>query len=190
MKKIIFKKLLEEAKKQIKYKSKTNIKLIICFVGIPGSGKTYLARKIEKRYKGIRINNDALRKIIDKKITKIEKERETILKQFLLKLLENYPFNNELLILDSGIERKYNEVYRISKAKKWKIFIIKMMVPKRLIIKRIKIKDMKRFKQHPEDIGRWFYEYKSFNKRIKADFVFKKNSDLKNLFSKLDCLLR
>jgi predicted kinase len=43
---------------------------MICFAGIPGSGKTYLAKKIEKKYGGVRITSDEIRKIIDKKITK------------------------------------------------------------------------------------------------------------------------
>ena len=47
-----------------------NKKLLICFVGIPGSGKTYLAKIIEKKFKGIRINSDNLRKVINKNITK------------------------------------------------------------------------------------------------------------------------
>jgi len=189
MKNKIFKKVLKKLKKQIKNTSKKNKRLIICFVGIPCSGKTYLAKKIEKKYKGIRINNDNIRKIIDAKITKRKEEGEVILKQFLLKLLKNYPFNNKLVILDSGIERKYKDIHKISKSKKWKMFIIRIITSKKLIIKRIKAKDRKRFENHPEDIQRWFCEYEDFNKKILSDFLFKKDSDLKDLFSKLDYIL-
>lgn len=190
MEKQIFNKIFKELEKQLKNTSEKNKKLLICFTGVPGSGKTYLAKKLEKRYKGVRINSDDIRKIIDVKITKKEEKREAILKEFLLSLLKNYPFINKLVSLDSGIERKYQDIVKISKSKKWKMFIVKMVVPKNLIIRRIKIKDKERLEKRPEDIKRWFREFKNFNKKIKSDFIFKENSDLKALFLKLDKILK
>ena len=156
---------------------------MICFVGVPGSGKTWLAKKIEKQYNGVRINNDLLRKIIDKKITKKEEEREEILKEFLSKFLKQYAFKNKLVILDSGIERKYETIKEIADKKNIEIFIIKMVVPKKMIIQRIKKKDEKRFGEHPEHIRGWFEDYNNF--KINPDFIFKENS-LPELFLKLD----
>lgn len=190
MKQAIFNKIFKELERQLRNTSRQNKKLIICFAGTPCSGKTYLAKRLEKKYKGVRINSDKIRKITDKKITKEEDEREAILKEFLLSLLKNYPFINKLVILDGGIERKYQDIVKISKSKKWRMFIIQIVVPKNLIIRRIKKKDKKRLEERPEDIKRWFCEFKSFNKKIKSDFIFKKNSDLKNLFLKLDSLLK
>jgi len=184
-----FKKILKKHSSKLKNLNVVNGKLIICFAGTPCSGKTYLAKIIEKKYKAVRITSDKLRKIIDKSITKIKYEREAILKEYILDLLKNFPFSNKLVILDLGIERKYNDISKISKSKKWKMFVIKMVVPKKLIIKRIRIKDEKRFKEHPEDIKRWFREYKAFNKKIKSDFVFKSDLDLKNLFLKLEDIM-
>jgi tRNA uridine 5-carbamoylmethylation protein Kti12 len=189
MREDVFDKILEEYRKKLENLTIDNKKLIICLAGIPGSGKTYLARKLENRYKGVRINSDDIRKIIDNKITKKESEREVVLKEWLLKLLKNYPFKNKLVILDRGIERTYQDVVKISREKNWQMFIIKMIVPKNIIIKRIKIKDRERLEKRPEDIKRWFREFKEFNEKIKTDFVFRKNSDLKELFLKLDDIL-
>lgn len=189
MKNGIFEIILKEHKKQLKNLSKINKKLIISFVGIPGSGKTYLAKKLEKRYGGIRINSDDIRKIINNKITREESERETILKEYILNLLKKSPFINKFVILDSSIAGKYEEIYKISESKKWKMFIIKMITPKNLIIKRIKIKDKERLEKHPEDVDRWFKEYKEFNQKVNANFVFRKNSNLKSLFLKLNGIL-
>lgn len=111
MKKNIFDEIYEEYKKQLNNLFEPNKKLVICFAGIPGSGKTYLAKKLERRYRGVRINNDDLRKIIDSKIG--EDKREEILQEFLLDLLKTFSFENKLVILDSGIERKYEDVKNI-----------------------------------------------------------------------------
>lgn len=105
-------------------------------------------------------------------------------------MLRTFSFENKLIILNSGIERKYEEICKISEIGDWKMFIIRIGVPKKLIIRRIKIKDKKRLKERPEDLERWFKEYKDFNQKVKSDFIFKKNSDLKNLFSKLDAILK
>lgn len=184
-----FKKIYKKHASKLKNLNKVNKKLLICFAGIPCSGKTALAKKIERKYKAVRISNNDLRRIINKYITKKEDKREAILKEYVLDLLKNSPFANRLVVLDSGIERKYKDILKISKSKKWKMFIIRMIVPKSSIIKRIKIKDIKRFENHPEDIKRWFKEYKEFNRKYKSDFIFKSNKDLKKLFTKLNSIL-
>jgi len=185
-----FKKIYRKHASKLKNLNKVNKKLLICFLGIPCSGKTALAKKIERKYKAVRISNDDLRKIINQYITKKEAKREAILKEYVLDLLKNPPFTNKLVILDSGIERKYKDILKISKSKKWKMFIIRMLIPKSSIIKRIKIKDRKRFENHPEDIKRWFKEYKEFNRKYKSDFIFKDDSNLKKLFIELNRIVQ
>ena len=186
---MINKKLLKIHSKKLKNLDNVNKKVIICFWGIPASGKTRLAKIIEKKFKAIRINSDDLRTIIDKEITKKEDEREKILKKYVLDLLKDCPFKNKLILLDSGIERKYEDIKKTAKSEKYKLFIIKMAVSKALILKRIKIKDKKRFEEHPEDIKRWFKEYKEFEKVIKPDFIFINDSDLGDLFSNLSRII-
>ena len=185
MDKTTFNKILEELNKQIINSFEKNKKLMVCFAGIPGSGKTFLAKKIEEEFKGVRISNDNLRKIVEKNIIKDEKQRDELVREFVFELLKGWPFKNELIILDSGIERKYEDTKKIANEKHWKMFIIKMVVPKDVIIERIKKKDKERFEKRPEDIKRWFIEFENFNKKVKADFVFKCNFDLDNLFKKI-----
>jgi len=189
MKKQIFKQIYVEHKKQLKNLSKVNGRLIICFVGIPGSGKTYLAEKLEERYGGVKINSDNVRNIIRRKFNKNEEYNEKILEEYILDLLENPPFTNRLVLLDSGLERKYSKILKISKSKKWDMFIIKMVAGKKIIIDRIRVKDEKRLREHPEDIDGWFREYEDFNKKVGSDFVFGEDFDLKRLFLKLDWVL-
>jgi len=187
MKNLFEKILLQINLKNISYFNNNSI--LICFAGIPCSGKTRLAKKIEKKYKGIRINSDQIRKILSRFIKENEK-REKIVREFLIKFLKDFPFKNKFVILDSGIERKFNEIKEVAFLAGWKIFIIKIITPKKEILKRIRKKDPVRFKEHPEDIKRWFKEYKEFNKRHKSDFIFKKDSDLTRLYSKLDSFIR
>lgn len=181
----IFDKILEEISNGLKYVLEDNKPIMICFVGIPCSGKTRLAKKIEKKYKGVRISNDNLRKFIEKFIQEKE-EHEKVLREFLINLLKNYPFKNRFIILDSGIERKFDEVKKVADAAGLKMFVIRMIASKKEILRRIKEKDPERFEKHPEDIKRWFREYKEFNKNHKSDFVFRDDNDLKELYSEIE----
>jgi len=65
-----------------------------------------------------------------------------------------------------------------------------MVVSKNIIMERIKIKDIKRYENHPEDIKRWFKEYKEFNRKYKSDFIFRDDSNLKKLFLELDKIVQ
>ncbi len=181
----IFDKILGEISKELKHVLEENKPIIICFAGIPCSGKTRLAKKIEEKYKGVRISNDNIRKVLGDFIQEKEKH-EKVLREFLINLLKDYPFKNRFIILDSGIERKFDEVKKVADAAGLKMFVIQVIAPKEEILKRIKKKDPERFEKHPEDIKRWFKEYKEFNKNHKSDFVFRTDDDLKELYSEIE----
>ncbi len=59
--------IYKEHLKHLKNKNiSNNKKAVICFSGIPGAGKTYIAKILEKRYKGVRIRSDDIREIVKK----------------------------------------------------------------------------------------------------------------------------
>ena len=62
---VLFTKIYQQHIKQLKNVFCVNKKLLVCFSGVPGSGKTTLAKKLERKYKGVRINTDDLRDIFD-----------------------------------------------------------------------------------------------------------------------------
>jgi len=183
MNKEIFEKIFKEHSKKIKNKNISNPSLMICFSGIPGSGKTSLAKKFERKYKGVRISNDQIRRIIEKlKISDLK----DIIHEYDYYILENYPYKNKLIILDSSIDRKYKKVFEIAKKKKWKVFVIKMGFSYEEIIKRMKKREGKEFPYFLDNFKRWKRDYQNFNKKVKADFIFKYKKDIKHLFSELD----
>jgi adenylylsulfate kinase-like enzyme len=61
----VFEEIYKKHSKILENKNIKNEKLIICFSGIPGSGKTTVAKKLERRYRGVRINTHDLGKIIE-----------------------------------------------------------------------------------------------------------------------------
>ena len=98
-----------------------------------------------------------------------------------LYILENYPYKNKLIILDSSIDRKYKKVFEIARKKKWKVFVIKMGLSYEEIIKRMKKREGKEFPYFLDNLKRWKRDYQNSNKKVKVDFVFKDKKDFKEL---------
>jgi len=210
----IFEKINKRFFPKLKNTNTNNLPFIIAFSGVPGSGKTTISKILEKKYKGVRIDNDELRDIISDfsgnyKLTKKDKEiiikifkfskkiyikemydfsenmikNEVILYKYQKWFLENYPFKNKLLILDSSIDRKYEMLLKILRKKMFKIFIIKLPFNKEMFLRR----ERKRNKDTSfflKNIGRWKRDYDNLNKNVKVNFVFSNN--LNELFVELN----
>ena len=174
-------------------------KLIIFFAGVPGAGKTYISKVLEKRYNGIRVNNDELRRLIrilyKRKFNSYLKNVDKILYDYLDWFISNYKFSNRLIIADRGIDRKYEELLLLVKKLKYPFFIISIkLTSRRLLEKRVKKKLRGKLDRNfIENIDRWIRENREFNKNFKSDIIIKneKNDefDLSSLFRKLDKLI-
>ena len=194
----IIKHLFEKQKPLLKHTEQPHKKIILAFSGIPCTGKTHIAKLIEEKYKGVRINSDDLRKIIrklgkKKKILLDEVYKEEILKKYLYGLIENYPFKNKLVILDSGIDRKYEEVNSRAKKHGFELLVIRVEGNKSIAEKGIVKKLGKPDKNFVNNIDRWVKEYEEFGKTKKYDFLVKNDQETgletEDLFNKLDKLL-
>ncbi len=195
----LFKKIYKEHFKKFKNISVPNKKLLICFSGIPGSGKTYISKILEKKYSGIRIRNDGIRQIIHNLLKKEDEENpenldyvDPILEKYLFWLFLNYSLENKLIILDSGIDRRYKEIFSMFKNKKYTIFLIRIKTSRKILEQRIFEKKNCRDPHFDREIKRWTLEWKEFGKKIKADIVIENENklNLKPLFIKLDKLTK
>lgn len=174
--------------KQLKNLSVPHKKLIICFSGIAGSGKTYIAKILEKKYKGVRIRNDDIREIIINLDKELDVDETTY--KYCDWFFDNYKFKNKLIILDRGIDRRYMHVFPFVKKRGYKTFIIRLKVPERVYERRIINKLGKLDDNYIKRIEDWKKQYKEFGKNVKSDIIIKNNKDnelnLEPLFKKLD----
>ncbi len=107
-------------------------------------------------------------------------------------LLKHKPFKNNLIILDSGIERKYPAIFEAGRQKNYRIFVIKLYISEDEIVKRIKKREKHKAINYFRELGRWKREFAEFDKKFKCDFTIRneRKTSLGNLFRKLDGLLR
>lgn len=177
--------------KQLKNLDIPHKKLAIFFSGIAGSGKTYIAKILENKYQGVRIRSDDVRGIIIKLDQKADIDE--IAYGYLDWFFDNYNFNNKLIILDRGIDRKYSEVIPFFKERGYKIFIIRLNVPEKVYERRIIKKLGKLDDNYINRINDWKKQYKEFGKNVKSDIIIKNDKDnklnLNPLYSKLEKLI-
>lgn len=64
MKEKLFERIFEEHKKLFSNCDVEHERFAVCFSGVPASGKTFIAKRIEKRFSGIRFSVDDLRGIV------------------------------------------------------------------------------------------------------------------------------
>lgn len=196
----ILKEIFTIHKRKLKHLNVKHEKLLICFSGIPCTGKTHLAKILENKYQGIRISTDELRKIIKKLGRKkypqlLDKTyKEKILHEYLSYLIEKWTFKNKLVLLDKGIDRDYEKISDKAKKAKFKLFIIRIVATKKIAKKGVILKLGKPDKNFIENINLWVKEFKQFDKTHKVDLTIKNDIlhhlKTKKIFEKLDKLVK
>ncbi len=166
--------------------------LMICFSGIAGSGKTYIAKILEKKYKGVRIRNDDIREIVAELDENKDIDEATY--GYFDWFFKNYSFRNKLIILDRGIDRGYGEVFPFFKKMGYKIFVIRLKVSEKAYERRIIKKLGGLDDNYLNRIEDWKRQYREFGERVRPDITIKNEKDdelnLEPLFKKLDSLVK
>lgn len=145
-------------------KNTPNPKIMVCFSGIPGSGKTTLAEKLEKQLQAIRISNDDIRTIIESSGVTERDEREEAKEKFLdwfLNEVQIWP--NGLLIMDSSIDRRFDDIKR--RFNEYRLYVISLGISRELAIKRMKKRQGHRAKLQPmiDTMDKWIEDKRRFD---------------------------
>jgi predicted kinase len=176
--------------KKFKYLAESHEKFVICFSGIAGSGKTHIAKILEERYNGIRIRNDDIRQIIlglDAGVEDLDKVTYEYGEWF----FRNNNFQNGLIIVDSGIDRRYGVLFPFFEEKRYKIFVIRLDVPIEVCERRVIERSGKLDNNYISRIEGWQKQHKKFGENFESDIVINNECELNldELFSKLDKLI-
>lgn len=114
-------------------------KLAILFSGGPGSGKTTIAKVLERELAGVYINSDDILRKVKLELTEQTKlSNQQLLIRFgelLMDYLERKP--NKLIILDAPIDRTYQLVSPALKKYGYNAFVIRLEYPKEVLRERI-----------------------------------------------------
>jgi len=171
-----FEKIFQEHQYKLKNLKHYNKKIIICISGVAGAGKSTLAAEIERKFAGVRVSNDDIRHIIDQlSLAKSSDLKQQLLQDYLAQYLMPRLSKeaNGLIILDSSIDRKYDEVREVSERLGYNLFVIALKVPKDEIMSRIKNRDKSKhnYQDYFDNLDRWFDDNRVFLDRVTPDFA-------------------
>lgn len=107
-------------------------KLMVVFSGPPGSGKSRVAQAIENHFRGLRLENDAIRTLVAQHYPELGFEERNELVYHYGVHMGNYLAKhapNGLWIIDSSIDRRHNFFYDFAKQHGFATLLIAMDIP-------------------------------------------------------------
>lgn len=167
-------KIFEEHLNTLSNLDKSNPKLIIMFSGTPGMGKTFLAKKLENQFQGLRISSDEVRSIF--KTEKIKDKDSKLLNDYLLWLAKRLTdiSPNHLIILDRSIDRTGDMYYKFAKDFGYDVFLIRLDVDRDEVVKRIKERGSS-VENLIRSLDRWWGQYERSIQLYPADYQYNNN---------------
>lgn len=183
-----FDKISNKLIEKLNYTEKNNKQFVIAFLGVPCSGKTYISKKLEQRYKGIRIDSDEIMKINSQgNLVNNTRENEKLKNLYVYSFLKNPPVKNRLIILDKSIDREYENFFSVCKENNLEYFLIQIDLPKKEMINRIHERNPSNLENWLPRVNKWLKEHEECKENINPDIkVNDINPDLKKIFNSLD----
>ena len=151
---------------------------VILFSGVPGSGKSHIARSIEQERGAIRISNDDIRDLIvaeNPTVTIAERERIKFgVATALLSLLETSP--NGLIVFDVSCDRPggYEFYDDWARPQGYRVVLLRMDVPRATLERRIYQRGDTGYRKATQSLAGldgWWKEWEAFGKRQRPDLI-------------------
>lgn len=177
-----YEKIFEEHCQRFLYLEKSNPTLLVMFSGTPGMGKTTVAKKLEERFQGLRINADDVRIILRKYHLRDEKLVNSYLVWCMDKLLKISP--NHLIILDRSVDRKYDTCVGLAKKYNCETFLIRMQVERGVVEERIRLRGVD-VENLLRDAPIYWSSYELFGKTYAADYYYDNNDGVESAFGEV-----
>ncbi len=130
----IYKELEPELGKNMSF---PNPKLVVCFSGVSGVGKTTLAKRLEKDLNAVRLNNDDIRLIIER--GRVDRDTRELIKEQFIEYFREIFFSwpNGAIVIDSGIDRRYQRLKEDFQKRGYPLLVISLFAPREVLEQRI-----------------------------------------------------
>jgi len=156
---------------------------LVCFSGVPLSGKTTMAKLLQYRYGMVRLRTDTVREVIG------EMEEDLEPYAYVRYFLSNHGFPNHRIVVDASIDRLYEDVAAICEEQEIPMFVIRLPIPEDLG-QRARERSGEEWEQWIDRMDKWKADYRRAGEMIDFDFVFEAEGGMKELMDELDALLR
>lgn len=156
-------------------------KVAVVFSGIPGSGKTTVAKRLEEQHGGIRICTDDIRAILDREKPGLPDDtRQEIVKTVTGRCFDAVAkSSNHLLIIDASIDRVHAEIEEWCARNGYAIFLIAIKLPRDVIETRIIQRNKIDAETFLRNLSQWIEDQEAFLRNHQPDLIIaEENEDI------------
>ena len=156
---------------------------LVLFSGIPGSGKSTVARTITGELKGVLVSNDDIRDLIVRVAPTITTSTREKMKMgvvtALLERLATIP--NGLVVNDASVDRGYDYYANWAQKYGYSIILFRMDVPRSVIERRIDSRGDTGYRNASDslaNLNNWWTQWEEFGKTCKPTMTITKNTSI------------
>lgn len=164
-----------------------NKPLVVCFSGVPGMGKTHIAKLIEEKFSGVRISNDEIRTIIKTFASPLG--AQWLMQAYLMYFMLSYSAPNKFIILDSSIDRRYQVLLPYLKLKGIPCIVVRLEAPYEQVKERLTEREQAGQGVYLKFLDSWYADYDTFGQCCPATIVIKNDKNAPLVLDKLFALI-
>lgn len=162
--------------------------LVVCFSGVPGMGKTHIAKVLEEKFQGVRISNDEIRTII--KTFSNALTSQWLMQAYMIYFMLSYTAPNKFIILDSSIDRRYLVLLPYLKMKGFPCIVVRLEAPYEQVVEQLTEREQAGQGDFLKFLPQWYADYDTFGQCCPATIVVKNNKKAPLVLDKLFALIR
>jgi len=156
---------------QQRYFDKKQPPLMVCFAGVPGSGKTSTASNISCRLEAILFSNDLIRRFVQP-----ESKAKRAMKELFDRLMNESP--NGVWVLDCGIERRHKILRDSCRERSIPMIVVRLDTTRDTLIARLKEREKADY--YLKYLDRWLGDFNLFCEEGEWELQFDTEKDTPN----------
>jgi hypothetical protein len=149
--------------------------LVVCFSGVPGMGKTHVAKIIEQTYQAVRVSADDIRAIIG---TITNGQTTQFLTQvYILYFFLSYTAPNKFIVLDMSIDRNYRLLFPYLKLRGIPYVVVRINTPYEQVVACLTQREKANHGTYIQFLPSWYADYDAFGACCEVTTVL--NNDMR-----------
>jgi len=159
----------------------------IIFSGVPGSGKTTLAKRLAQDLQGLYIRHDDIRQLARKRGLDVRKLTISSVSRIVIDTTLEHDANG-LIVIDASLDRTWPLFFDHAKQQRALPIVIRLNVPREVILRRVEARHAHDFGK-VSDLDTFFEQFETSKKEVPADIELDEKYEYSDVLRRVASLL-